>query len=86
MTAGDSVSDSGIAEAFREKDFTEMYKTGLFKITGSEGVTAAYNKAANGLLVSGKKEDLTEAELLRRVNSIEQYVLYKNAKKDYNNF
>ncbi len=29
-----------------------------------------------------KKEDLTEAELLRRVNSIEQYVLYKNAKKD----
>lgn len=30
-----------------------------------------------------KKEDLTEAELLRRVNSIEQYVLYKNAKKDW---
>lgn len=29
-----------------------------------------------------KKEDLTEAELIRRVNSIEQYVLYKNAKKD----
>ena len=29
-----------------------------------------------------KKEDLTEAELQRRVKSIEQYVLYKNAKKD----
>ncbi len=29
-----------------------------------------------------KKIDLTEAELQRRVNSIEQYVLYKNAKKD----
>lgn len=30
-----------------------------------------------------KKEDLTEAELQRRVNSIEQYVLYKCAKKDW---
>lgn len=30
-----------------------------------------------------KKIDLTEAELERRVNSIEQYVLYKNAKKDW---
>lgn len=30
-----------------------------------------------------KKEDLTEAELQRRVNSIEQYVLHKCAKKDW---
>ncbi len=30
-----------------------------------------------------KKEDLTEAELQRRVKSIEQYVLYKNSKKDW---
>lgn len=30
-----------------------------------------------------KKEPLTEAELIRRVNSIEQYALYKNAEKDW---
>ena len=30
-----------------------------------------------------KKTELTEAELQRRVNSIEQYVLYKNSKKEW---
>lgn len=57
-TNKDNVSTEGIDKAFQVMDINSMFSKGELTISDGSKVTAEYNKAADGLLVSGSKADM----------------------------
>lgn len=47
-----------IAEAFRQKNLSDLYENGKLTLSGRGGLSAAYSKSADGLLINGSKTDL----------------------------
>ena len=52
-------SQTGIAEAFQMKDLSELYNKGKLTVTQSGSLSVKDSKSADGLLISGTKEELS---------------------------